>query len=114
MGIHINFRQKYVAGIFLSLASTTIPPQQPSKIRFLSARTRFLLTNLFYYLNQTEVHADTCCSVRIPAPVHLFAYRTHAHGLGRVISGYKLSKKVGFFFLLIDQTFSASQLVASG
>ena len=46
----------------------------------------------------TEVHADACCTVNVPAPVHLFAYRTHAHALGRVITGYKLGKTVTFLF----------------
>ena len=51
---------------------------------------------LLIYL--TEVHADACCTVNVPAPVHLFAYRTHAHALGRVITGYKLGKTVTFLF----------------
>ncbi len=48
----------------------------------------------------TEVHADACCDVKTPAPIHLFAYRTHAHALGKVITGYKISKEVNTYYFL--------------
>uniref|UniRef100_A0A0P5MV37 Peptidyl-glycine alpha-amidating monooxygenase n=2 Tax=Daphnia magna TaxID=35525 RepID=A0A0P5MV37_9CRUS len=63
--------QKYIAGIFLLIGGAIIPPFMP------------------------KVHADACCKVNVPAPIHLFAYRTHAHALGRVITGYKLGKMSG-------------------
>eukprot|EP00095_Tigriopus_kingsejongensis_P003105 maker-scaffold428_size174301-snap-gene-0.22 protein:Tk03105 transcript:maker-scaffold428_size174301-snap-gene-0.22-mRNA-1 annotation:"af109920_1alpha-amidating enzyme precursor 2" len=56
---------KYSAGIFLLLRSyLSIPP------------------------NTAKVHGDINCQVATPVPLHLFAYRTHAHQLGSVISGY--------------------------
>ncbi|XP_046652087.1 peptidyl-glycine alpha-amidating monooxygenase B-like isoform X2 [Daphnia pulicaria] len=63
--------QKYIAGIFLLIGGAVIPPFMP------------------------KVHADACCTVNVPAPLHLFAYRTHAHALGRVITGYKLGQMNG-------------------
>ena len=33
---------------------------------------------------------DISCVAKTHVPVYPFAYRTHAHGLGRVISGYRI------------------------
>ncbi|XP_032239436.2 peptidyl-glycine alpha-amidating monooxygenase A [Nematostella vectensis] len=37
-----------------------------------------------------EVHVDLACKYQDDHPIYAFAYRTHAHGLGRVISGYRV------------------------
>ncbi|XP_071109708.1 peptidyl-glycine alpha-amidating monooxygenase B-like isoform X2 [Haliotis cracherodii] len=58
-------RQKYVAGIHLMASySIVIPPNTP------------------------KTHSDISCVYRGPKPMHPFAYRTHAHSLGKVITGY--------------------------
>ncbi|XP_067667286.1 peptidyl-glycine alpha-amidating monooxygenase B-like [Haliotis asinina] len=58
-------RQKYVAGIHLMASyRIMIPPNTP------------------------VTHSDISCTYKGPKPMHPFAYRTHAHSLGKVISGY--------------------------
>lgn len=59
---------KYTAGMFLLLRShLDIPP------------------------DTTGIHGDVNCQASIRSPMHVFAYRTHAHTLGSVISGYRYS-----------------------
>ena len=36
----------------------------------------------------SDYHADVACEYRSPVPIYPFAFRTHAHELGKVISGY--------------------------
>ena len=60
-----NFRPEYTAGIFLLLRSyLRIPP------------------------HVQRVHGDMNCKVK--DDMTLFAYRTHAHSLGSVITGYSV------------------------
>ncbi|KAK6991419.1 alpha-amidating enzyme precursor 2, partial [Biomphalaria glabrata] len=56
---------QYVAGIFLLSAGFTIPPH----------------VNLY--------PVDISCTFRMDKSIFPFAYRTHSHGLGRVITGYQ-------------------------
>ncbi|KAK0055292.1 alpha-amidating enzyme precursor 1 [Biomphalaria pfeifferi] len=58
-------KPQYVAGIFLLAAGFTIPP----------------------HVNVYPV--DISCTFRMDKSIFPFAYRTHAHGLGRVITGYQ-------------------------
>ncbi|XP_041372877.1 peptidyl-glycine alpha-amidating monooxygenase B-like [Gigantopelta aegis] len=59
-------KQTFVAGIFLLMSyRITIPP------------------------NTAKVHSDISCEYDLEKTMHPFAYRTHAHGLGRVITGYQ-------------------------
>ena len=44
--------------------------------------------------NTATVHGDINCLAEIQSPVHIFAYRTHAHSLGTVISGYRYSPAI--------------------
>lgn len=61
-------KQKYSAGIFLlDSYSGVIPANKPA-----------------YNINMS-------CKVNISGSIYPFAYRTHAHGLGVVISGYKFN-----------------------
>jgi len=70
-GLAVMVRQAkptYTAGMFLLLRSRLeIPP-------FTAA-----------------VHGDVNCQANLRSPIHVFAYRTHAHSLGSVISGYRFS-----------------------
>lgn len=59
-------RQKFVAGIYLLLAYDTIIPA-----------------------NTKKVHADMSCRFDWQTSIFPFGYRTHAHKLGKVISGYR-------------------------
>jgi hypothetical protein len=74
-GLQLQFttrQPKYTAGIFLlGVGTLHIPPNTPS------------------------THGDANCKANIPSFIHVFAYRTHAHSYGNVISGYKKSKSSG-------------------
>jgi len=59
---------KYTAGMFLLLRSHLDIPA-----------------------DTTGIHGDVNCQASIRSPIHVFAYRTHAHTLGSVISGYRYS-----------------------
>ena len=39
-------------------------------------------------LFSSDVHSDIACKYDGVANIHPFAFRTHAHGLGKVITGY--------------------------
>ncbi|XP_067664948.1 peptidyl-glycine alpha-amidating monooxygenase A-like isoform X1 [Haliotis asinina] len=64
--IHITSeRQKYAAGIYLlENIRFSIPP------------------------NTANAHVDVSCTYQEPQPLYPFAYRTHSHSLGKVITGY--------------------------
>jgi len=70
-GIKIRFvdtAPQYTAGMYLLMRSQlNIPP------------------------DTTNIHGDVNCQANIRSPIHVFAYRTHAHTLGSVISGYRYS-----------------------
>jgi len=70
-GLAVIVRQAkptYTAGMFLLLRSRLeIPPFTPA------------------------VHGDVNCQANLRSPIHVFAYRTHAHSLGSVISGYRFT-----------------------
>lgn len=57
----------------------------------------FSFFKLHVYL-KTETNIDISCQVRTNTTLHFFAFRTHAHALGKVISGYKVSKAVKYLF----------------
>ncbi|XP_061167257.1 peptidylglycine alpha-amidating monooxygenase-like [Saccostrea echinata] len=63
-----SLRQRYEAGIYLLLAySVRIPG------------------------NTVNVFADISCQFKASGPIYPFGYRTHAHSLGTVISGYQVN-----------------------
>ncbi|KAK4322507.1 hypothetical protein Pmani_006732 [Petrolisthes manimaculis] len=41
-------------------------------------------------------YMETACSIEEDKVLHPFAFRTHTHGLGRVVSGYKVSREGSF------------------
>jgi len=70
-GIRIKFvdqSPKYTAGMYLLLRSQLAIPSDTA-----------------------SVHGDVNCQASIRSPIHVFAYRTHAHTLGSVITGYRYS-----------------------
>jgi len=79
-GISLNIvdtAPKYTAGMFLLLRShLDIPPETAA------------------------THGDVNCAANIRSPIHVFAYRTHAHTLGSVISGYRYSASDGQWSML--------------
>ncbi|CAB4068572.1 PAM [Lepeophtheirus salmonis] len=76
-GIHFRFQReetKYSGGIYLLARSfLKIPPGTP------------------------VVHGEMNCKVKSNIPLHPFAFRTHAHSLGVVITGYKYSPEKNTF-----------------
>ncbi|XP_071965745.1 peptidyl-glycine alpha-amidating monooxygenase B-like [Antedon mediterranea] len=60
-------RQQYLAGIYLLVSgSIYIPP------------------------HGENVHTDISCEYQSSTPIYAFAFRTHSHELGRVITGYRI------------------------
>ena len=88
-GLAVTVRQekpKYTAGMFLMLRSQLdIPPNTPAVHGDMNcqANLRYCFTPL-------------CLCLHPPprSPMHVFAYRTHAHSLGSVISGYRWRTEV--------------------
>ncbi|KAG8187615.1 hypothetical protein JTE90_027026 [Oedothorax gibbosus] len=39
-----------------------------------------------------EEHFESACKIEEPVVMHPFAFRTHTHGLGKVVTGYKIDK----------------------
>jgi len=57
-------RQRYVSGIFLLGSGRSIAPRKEAS------------------------YLDSACEFHGPKTIHPFAFRTHAHSLGRQIAGY--------------------------
>jgi len=70
----------------LQLQFTTKEPKYTAGILLLGR------SNLYIPPNTPTTHGDANCKPDIPAWIHVFAYRTHAHSFGNVISGYKKGK----------------------
>jgi len=69
----------------LTLRFTTTEPKYTAGI-FLLGRS-----NLHIPGDTETTHADANCKVEAKNPLHVFAYRAHAHSYGSVISGYRYS-----------------------
>lgn len=63
-----SLRQRYEAGIYLLLAYSVRIPS-----------------------NSVNVFADISCQFKASGPIYPFGFRTHAHSLGTVISGYQVN-----------------------
>ncbi|XP_015915160.1 peptidylglycine alpha-hydroxylating monooxygenase [Parasteatoda tepidariorum] len=46
-----------------------------------------------------EEHFETACKINEPLKLHPFAFRTHTHALGKVVSGYKIDKEGKWHFI---------------
>lgn len=44
---------------------------------------------------KTTEHMETSCWIKERKTIHPFAYRTHTHGLGTVVAGYRVRKDGG-------------------
>lgn len=53
-----------------------------------------LATNGVIEAMQTE-HMETACEINESKTLYPFAYRTHTHSLGKVVSGYKVRNENG-------------------
>ena len=67
--------------------SLSIPPNTASKYSFLSKE----VANVAHF--QAVTHGDVNCVLPSNTPLHMFGYRTHAHALGSVITGYVYNEK---------------------
>jgi peptidylglycine monooxygenase len=52
----------------------------------------FLLGTNGYIMPKSTEYMETACTINEPVILHPFAYRTHTHSLGRVVSGYRVRK----------------------
>ncbi|VDP10695.1 unnamed protein product [Soboliphyme baturini] len=51
-----------------------------------------MVSSAYYNIppHMSEVALNISCTYYGPTPLHIFAYRTHAHSLGRIITGYNI------------------------
>ena len=82
------------------VANPEIPPFQASRsyetfdsLLFSNKKT-FAFHDSSIRVRVTVVTSDACCPFDMPSPIHVFAIRTHAHGLGKVITAYKFDPMV--------------------
>ena len=45
----------------------------------------------FLFAAQTTTYAEAACQLKTDMIIHPFAFRVHTHGLGRVVSGWKVT-----------------------
>lgn len=74
------------AGVVVAASMESIPPMRTSE-EHLTIDILALIVSIVAYL-------DMVCRVDLPASskIYPFAFRTHTHALGRVVSGYKVTK----------------------
>ena len=88
-GLSLQYQReetKYQAGILLMLrGGLSIPPN--------TASTFILGERGCNKCLQAVTHGDVNCVLPSNTPLHMFGYRTHAHALGSVITGYVYNEK---------------------
>ena len=88
-GLSLQYQRsetKYQAGILLMLrGSLSIPPNTVSNL--------FETKSPHVAHIQPATHGDVNCVLPSNTPLHMFGYRTHAHALGSVITGYVYNEK---------------------
>ena len=48
---------------------------------------------------QTTTYSEAACRITTDEVIHPFAFRVHTHALGRVVSGYKVTKDMEWTLL---------------
>jgi len=71
------------SGVFLQY--TTVPQPKTAGVLLMGTGGRIKA-------NSVE-HMDTACKLSENKVIHPFAFRTHTHALGRVVSGYKVTRR---------------------
>jgi hypothetical protein len=61
---------------------------QRAETRYRAGILLMMLGGIVIPANTAVTHGDINCPLPSPTPIHMFGYRTHAHGLGTVITGY--------------------------
>jgi len=76
----------------------TEPDYSGMSLRFTSTEPKFTAGIFLLGVNQLQIpgntdttHGDANCQVNAKNPLHIFAYRAHAHSYGSVITGYRYS-----------------------
>ena len=64
---------------------TNVPQPKSAGVLFLGTNGR--------YPAQTTTNSEVACSLKEDKVIHPFAFRVHTHGLGRVVSGWKVVNK---------------------
>ena len=52
-----------------------------------------------YFPAQTTTYSEAACQLDTNLIVHPFAFRVHTHGLGRVVSGWKVTPDMSWTLL---------------
>ena len=52
-----------------------------------------------YFSAQTTTYSEAACQLDTNLIVHPFAFRVHTHGLGRVVSGWKVTPDMSWTLL---------------
>ena len=53
----------------------------------------------FFFAAQTTTYSEAACEINSNEVIHPFAFRVHTHGLGRVVSGWKVTKDMQWTLL---------------
>ena len=53
----------------------------------------------FFFPAQTTTYSEAACQLDTNLIVHPFAFRVHTHGLGRVVSGWKVTPDMSWTLL---------------
>ena len=82
------YKDRFVGKDFITGVEMTVSPQKPKKLVGI-----FLLGSMHINLPPKEwANVHVSCPYRWDDEIEVFAYRTHAHSNGKVITGAKLDK----------------------
>ncbi len=83
-----------MAGILLLERSTLEFPSKTESTKIVHFSK--LCSNFLNRIKSLEIHGDMNCPLASSQPIFPFAFRTHTHKLGVVLSGYKLDENDEF------------------
>ena len=90
--LECHYKDRFVGKDFITGVEMTISPQNPKKLVGI-----FLLGSMHINLPPKEwANVHVSCPYRWDDEIEVFAYRTHAHSNGKVITGAKLDKGGNF------------------